>query len=162
MTKSKKRKPLELPPQKPSLQSTASSRLDQSNQKVDNQVHNGGMVLGDIEGNINIVGHDDNSRLGLGGKEVKKLFDALFVKIDQQPTLNEDEKTDLKAEIKELRDELAKNDQADESFLMRRLRNIGRMAPDILEVTLATITDPIAGFGLIAKKIAEKTRASAV
>lgn len=161
MTKSKKRKPLKLPPQKPNLQSTASSRFEQSNHKVENQVH-GGVELGELAGIGKIVRRDDNSRLGLGSEEVKNLFDALFVKIDKQSKLNEDEKADLKTEIKELRDELAKNDQADETFLMRRLRNIGRIAPDILEVTLATITNPIAGFGLIAIKIAEKTRASAV
>lgn len=56
MTKSKKRKPLELPPQKPSLHTTASSRITtntNSSQKVDNQVSVGGdvtestIILGD-------------------------------------------------------------------------------------------------------------------
>jgi len=41
---------------------------------------------------------------------------------------------------------------------MRRFRNLARMAPDILEVTLATITNPILGYGVIAKKIAAKAK----
>jgi hypothetical protein len=68
---------------------------------------------------------------------------------------------DVKVEIQEVREELEKQDEADESFILRRLRNIGRMAPDILEVTLATITNPILGFGILAKKIAEKAKATA-
>jgi hypothetical protein len=67
----------------------------------------------------------------------------------------------LRTEIEELRQELGKKGKANEGSLMRRLRNIGRMAPDILEVTLATIANPIAGFGVIAKKVAEKAKAEA-
>ena len=124
---------------------------------------NGGSYVG---GNVNtgggkFVGRDDYSQSGLDSDEIKILFETLYTKVDQQPGLSSDEKTDLKAEIEELRAELAKKEQANESFLMRHLRNIARMAPDILEVTLATITNPAAGFGLMAKKVAEKAKTSA-
>lgn len=62
----------------------------------------------------------------------------------------------MQNKFKDLRNELAKSDQADEIFILRRLRNIGRVAPEILEVTLTTTTNPIAGFRLVAKKAPSK------
>lgn len=106
-----------------------------------------------------ITGRSDHK--GINIDEVTKLFEDLFVKINQHTDLSGADKADLKAELEELRRELNKTEAADEGFLMRTLRNIGRMAPDILEVTLAAITNPIAGFGIIAKKVAEKVKASA-
>ncbi len=50
----------------------------------------------------------------------------------------------------------------DESFLSRRFRNIARVAPDILDVVVATLTNPLAGLGLVATKIAEKAREDTV
>jgi hypothetical protein len=105
-----------------------------------------------------IKGRSDQS--GTSVDEVTRLFDSLFATIDRHSQLSKDDKSDLKTDVKEVRQELEKKGRADETFLMRRLRNIGRMAPDILEVTLATITNPIAGFGIIAKKVAEKIKAS--
>ena len=131
------------------------------NDKKDNSINTeGGAYIG---GHVNtgggkFVGRDDYSQSGVSSEDAIKLFDSLFKTIDSQSNLGAGTKEDLKGEIVELRNELAKQEQADESFLMRRLRNIGRMAPDILEVTLATITNPIAGFGVIAKKIAERVK----
>jgi hypothetical protein len=71
------------------------------------------------------------------------------------------EKNDLKAEIADVETEIEKGDAADESFLTRRLHSIERMAPDILDVILTTFANPVAGLGMIAKKVAEKMRAEA-
>lgn len=113
----------------------------------------GNLIIGDK----NFVSESDFSQSGISVDDVTKLFELLLAKIDQTTLLPQD-KNDLKQEVDELRKELNKNEQADETFLLRRLRNIGRMAPDILEVTLTTITNPVAGFGLVAKKIAEKSK----
>ena len=97
----------------------------------------------------------------MNAEEAARLFDNLFKTIDRHQKLSNEDKSDLKTEIEELRQELNKKDKANESFLMRRLRNIGRMAPDILEVTLATIINPVLGYGVIAKKIAAKAKEAA-
>jgi hypothetical protein len=47
----------------------------------------------------------------------------------------------------------------DEGFLSRRFRNIARMAPDLLNVVVATLTSLLAGLGVAAQKIAEKAKA---
>jgi cell division septum initiation protein DivIVA len=107
-----------------------------------------------------ITGRSDKHYHGLSDHEVLRLFENLIQKVEQHPKLSNSDKKDAKAEIEEIRQELTRKEQADESFLMRRFRNLAQMAPDILEVTLATITNPALGLGVFAKKLAEKARAT--
>jgi hypothetical protein len=119
-----------------------------------------------IDGNVNITngsfaGRDMSNQTGLDDAQIQMLFESLFAKIDSHPQIPQHDKADIKLEIEEVRQELAKQEQANEAFIIRRLRNIGRMAPDILEVTLTTLANPAAGFGMVAKKVAEKIRSTA-
>lgn len=98
--------------------------------------------------------------MGLSNDDVIKLFGILSAQINKQSELINIEKDDLKAEVAKLCQELDKDSNTNEDTLKHRLRNIGRMAPDILEVALATITNPVAGFGVVAKKVAEKIKSS--
>ena len=108
-----------------------------------------------------IKGRSDHYDTGMNADEVAALFEKVFSRIESHPDLSLVEKEDVRQEVEEVRDELSNNEQPNESFILRRLRNIGRMAPDILDVVLATIMSPAAGFGMAAKKIAEKAKASA-
>src|SRR6266511_4687567 len=107
-----------------------------------------------------IRGRSDKYSSVFTADEVSKLFENLFATIDQHPRLSQNDKADAKVDIQEIRQELEKKEKADESFLMRRFRNLARMAPDILEVTLATIVHPALGLGVFAKKLAEKARSA--
>ena len=115
----------------------------------------GGNISGStiITGNGNLVGSTINRQT----QYIQQIFEA----IDRKTDLPEAEKSDLKAEFEELQKEDAKGKQADETFIARRLRNIRRMAPDILEVVTAAIANPLAGFGVVAKKVVEKMKAEA-
>ena len=128
--------------------------------KKDTHIHTDGgtYIHGDLnnEGNITQETISDSQ---ITVNDIKDIFEGIYSGIDARTDLAKDEKADLIAEIDELRAELAKKEKADEGFLLRRLRNIGRMAPDILQVTLATIANPVAGFGVIAQKVAEKAKA---
>jgi hypothetical protein len=46
----------------------------------------------------------------------------------------------------------------DKSFLSRRFRNIARMAPDVLDLVVAMLANPLAGLGVVVKKVAEKAK----
>jgi hypothetical protein len=127
-----------------------------------------------IGGDINIqkgdfVGRDKNVSVESGGIHVegdaqinqqaalqKELFESILRQIDQRPNTPVEDAADLKTNVEEFKSEAEKGDQADESFLARRLRNIERIAPDILEVLVATVANPAAGFALIVKKVAER------
>lgn len=118
-----------------------------------------------IEGKVNIssgdfVGHDQYYT-GLSPDQVKQLFEPIYSQIESRPNTKPEDKADLKIDVEELQDEVTKGDEADETFLARRLRNIARMAPDIFEVVVSTLANPAAGFATVVKKVAEKANPSA-
>ena len=145
--------------------------MDQEKHAGDDwSVHIGGGVQ--IEKG-DFVGRDKNISVGAGGINVggdaeinqqtalqKELFESLLKQIDQRPNTPPEDADDLKSNVQEFKAEADKGEQADESFLERRLRNIKRIAPDICEVLLATVLNPAAGFAMIVKKVAERAAAS--
>jgi len=145
--------------------------VDKKKQAEDDwNVHIGGGVhieKGDF------VGRDKNISVGAGGINVegdaeinqqtalqKELFEHILKQIDQRPDTPPEDADDLKNNVQEFKAEADKGEQADESFLERRLRNIKRIAPDVSEVLLATVLNPAAGFALIVKKVAERAAKS--
>ncbi len=64
--------------------------------------------------------------------------------------------------MEEIKTEVEKGAQASESFLTSRLRNIQRMAPDILDVVLATLANPTSGLATAVRKIAGRMQAEAI
>jgi hypothetical protein len=78
--------------------------------------------------------------------------------IDAQKDLLPAEKTDLKDNVAKVADEVSKGKQADSSRLERLLNVILSLAPDIFDVAIATLANPLAGLGLVAKKIGERAQ----
>jgi len=105
------------------------------------------------------VGGDDNSVTGWSANDVENFFAKVTQKIDAKPDLATPDKEDLKAEVQDLQTEVAKGEEANESFLERRLRNIKRMAPDILETIATTLADPKAGLAMVIRKVMQKAQA---
>jgi hypothetical protein len=115
-------------------------------------------IGGDVRGS-NIVTGDGNvvdSTVTLKDEYVQQIYEE----IEKEPDLKPVEVEDLKENVKEIQQEDDKGDEAEESFIARRLRNIQRIAPDILDVVLTTISNPAAGFGMVAKKVAERMKAA--
>ncbi|MBI3241408.1 MAG: hypothetical protein HYZ49_03850 [Chloroflexi bacterium] len=68
-------------------------------------------------------------------------------------------KVELKVELKELQMQVEKKgDISGEHFIAHCLRYIGRLAPDILDVVIATLGSPVGGLMLVIKKLAEKAK----
>jgi hypothetical protein len=123
--------------------------------------------ISDVSGNVNIAGGNittHQTTTGLSAAEIKQLFDSLYAKIDARPETPAADREDLKAEVEEIQSAVteaaAGQAKVDESFLSRRFRNIARMAPDILEVVVATLANPLAGLGIAVGKIAEQAGTS--
>lgn len=115
-------------------------------------VHIGGNVSHSniVTGNNNVVG----STINVQKEYIQQLIEA----IESRPETDSVDKEDLKVAVEEIAAEDKKGDDADERFIARRLRNIQRIAPDILDVVMATIANPAAGFGMVAKKVGEKMK----
>jgi len=121
--------------------------------------------ISDISGNVNVAGGNITTHhtvTGLSAGEIKQLFDGLYTVIDSNKKVSPTKKEDLKAEVKEIQSTVTqavqKNEKVDEGFLSRRFRNIARMAPDLLDVIVATLGNPLGGLGVAVNKIAEKAK----
>jgi hypothetical protein len=101
--------------------------------------------ISDISGNVNVAGGNittHQTTTGLSAAEIKQLFDQLYTRIESRANTPTANKEDLKAEVQEIQSTVTeaaqKNEKVDEGFLSRRFRNIARMAPDVLNVIVAT------------------------
>lgn len=125
-----------------------------------------GVTVGDMaKVTQNFAGRDMVSiktSTGLDATEIQSLFDKIYTAIEAGNGASPSDKDDIKAEVQEIElivtEAATKAQPIDETFLARRFRNIARMAPDILDVVVATISNPLAGLGVAAKKIAEKAK----
>ena len=146
--------------EKTARKSTAKRPKKTSRQKssIDKQVVRAGGSV--VSGNVSIKGGTfvgrDKIDVRSSSTEVQVLFQPIYRAIADRPNTSSTDRADLEAEVKELEAEVVKGQKADENFLLRRMRNIKRMAPDILEVVMATIANPAAGLGLAATKVAKK------
>jgi len=123
-----------------------------------------------FRGDVNIAGRDITNtiktiNIGFDEAQVAKLFDQLYKDLEANTKTPLTSIEDLKAEVKEIQSQLTdaakKNEAVDEGFLARRFRNIARMAPDLLDVVVKTLVNPMLGIGEVAKKIAEKAKEEA-
>lgn len=111
-------------------------------------------------GTINIAGGNISITTTTNGSSIDKIaqvFESIYARIEMNQNASAIDKADLKNDVQDVQTAIMEP-KVDESFVSRRLRNIGRMAPDILDVILATITSPAAGLGMVGKKIAEKVK----
>lgn len=109
---------------------------------------------------LNIQGNVTDTVIAIGDNNTisaKNIFKSLYRSINESFYENED-KEDIIAEVNDIEDEVLKGDQADESFLARRLRNLRKMAPDIAEIMLAALTKPTAAVSIVIQKIAKKIK----
>jgi hypothetical protein len=90
--------------------------------------------------------------------ELKKWRKDMEKWIDAKKDLLPADKTDLKDNVAKVADEVSKGRQADSGRLERLLNVILSIAPDIFDVAIATLANPLAGLGLVAKKIGEKAK----
>jgi hypothetical protein len=115
--------------------------------------------IGDV-GKISVNKEPVSSKLS--AEDIYQLFDKVYKAIDSLPDVSPSDKDYIRSDVNEIeslvRKAAQKNEKVDEEHLSRYLRNIGRMAPDVLEVMSASLSSPVAGLGVVLKKIAEKAK----
>ncbi len=136
-------------------------------------VTEGGIRAGrDIRAGGDITGRDKAGR-DIAGRDIRhessqpdlqavlaEWRSQVHSKIDAQPQLSDDEKGDLKTQVDKIQNEAAKGKQADPGRLEKLINTLSVMAPDIFEVAVATLANPLAGIGLVVKKIGDKAKLS--
>ena len=79
-------------------------------------------------------------------------------RIDARPNTSADEKQDLKEQVGKIQTEAAKGDQADPSRLEKLINTLAVMGSDIFDVAVTTLANPLAGVGLVLKKIGDRAK----
>jgi len=120
-----------------------------------------------IQGGINIKGSATiNSRIIAGRDNVVKnttninlSFTPVYNALKKDTTIAPKAKKVVEQTVKEIEKEVSKGENAKISFIQQRLENIKKMAPDIADVMIATLTNPAAGISLALKKVLGKMKA---
>jgi acyl-CoA reductase-like NAD-dependent aldehyde dehydrogenase len=120
------------------------------------------MSVGDVSGQA-IVVQGRNAKVtvhqGIQGTELAPLFDRVYQTIESLPNATTDEKQEIAENAKRIETEVAeKGEQANQTSLQRWMENIQKMAPDIVDVILASLGGPLSAATVILKKVAEHSR----
>jgi hypothetical protein len=129
--------------------------------KDGDQVGGDQISVGDISGSQGVAigrGARVEVRSGIAAKELAELFSPIYQKIASRPPDPSVEKDEISDQVKRIEKEVATGDKAEPTKVERWLRNLAAMAPDILDVTVAAITNPIAGISMTVRKIAQRVK----
>jgi len=119
---------------------------------------NGSIVVGgDVKGGNIVIGN--NNIVGAQTVNIDSVFENIYRRVDEQSALTPAKKEDIKAELAEVKTAL-EQPQPDEGFLARRMRSLQNMAPDIVDVTIELLKNPLTGVAEIIKKVAQKIKDS--
>lgn len=92
------------------------------------------------------------------GKEIHSWLAQMETAIETQPKISPQDKEDLKEQASKIAVEMEKGEKANKDRLERLVNVLSVMAPDIFEVAIATLGNPLAGIGLVIKKVGEKAK----
>lgn len=106
------------------------------------------------------AGRQSNASQGLTGVEIAELFQVVFERIEELK-LPGDQREEVKEAVELIEDEVKKGSEANEKALRNYFRTLAKMAPDILDVIIATATNPALGAATIVRKVAEKMKTDA-
>jgi hypothetical protein len=98
---------------------------------------------------------------GLSQEDMARLFATIYREIQSRapdPTVKKEQITEI---VQKIEKETVKGPQANESSIEHWLKNLAKMAPDILDVTIACLVSPATGIAAAIRKIAQKVKAEA-
>ena len=99
-----------------------------------------------------------NQNSGVNAEELNLLFDQLYKQVEARPPDPDWNKEDIVEAVQKVHQEAAKGEQANEKKLTTFMNNLNNIAPDIVDVILASLGGPVSGITAVLKKIAERAR----
>jgi zinc-ribbon domain len=122
----------------------------------------GGITVGNVRGTGIAIGHQATATVeqGVSGAGLERLFAAIYQGIERRPDDLDVDREELRHTVRQVELEAAKGEQANPKKIERWLRALASVAPDVLDVTLAALVNPVAGAALGVRKLAERMRAA--
>jgi hypothetical protein len=103
-------------------------------------------------GNINITSNQTNNSQNLIHQE----FKVVYQKIEERDPVSHVDKSEVVSIVQNIEAEVSGEHEVNPTKLERWLRFLGEMAPDILDVVIKTLTNPLLGISETAHKIAAR------
>lgn len=98
---------------------------------------------------------------GLTADDVSKLFNEIYKAIENRPQDAAITTDEIRETVGKIEEETKKGNEANEGKILRLLRTIKLMAPDIYDVAVAVWTNPVLGTGIVVGKILKKVAETA-
>lgn len=138
-------------------QKTSTSTINASSIGGDQNIIQGNFSGGIItQGrNATVTAYQSN---GMDVKELAALFDKLYRHVETRPNDPNVDKSEIFEIIQKIEKESGKGNDANETKLGRWVENLAQMAPDILDVVLASLGGPVSGITAVVKKIADRAQ----
>ena len=95
---------------------------------------------------------------GLTGDELGRLFELIYKRIETRPEETGAKKEQVVKTVQKIETEVSKGKQADPNKVEQWLKTLAKMAPDILDVTLAALASPAAAIAEVIRKVVAKAR----
>ena len=121
---------------------------------------NGGNVIG-------VINASGRARVTVSQKvihqatpQLEKLFKSVYKSIETRPKDSKFNKKELESHVKMIEQEASKGQKADKDKLEKWISFLAKMAPDIVDVMMASLGGPVAGFTAVFKKIVARASSS--
>ena len=92
----------------------------------------------------------------------EKLFELLEERIKARPEDPNVDKREIQEQVKQIKAEAAQGENANQNKLERWIRTLAGMAPDVVDVMVASLGGPISGITAVIQKIAARVKAESV
>ncbi len=112
-------------------------------------------ISGDIVGRDKIT-HANNISIAFQ-KEIKN-WRIQAERVIDSSNLLEDEKSDVKKQVKTIQETLLSDKGGNPGRIEKLINTLAIMSPDIFDVIVASLANPLAGIGLVIKKINDKAK----
>jgi hypothetical protein len=117
------------------------------------------VIQGSISGGVIVQGRGANVAVqqssGINEEQLSLVFEKMYQAIQSRPDDPNIDKEELSETVQRIEQEVKKGDQANDSKLKRWMESLNKMAPDIVDVILASLGGPVSGMTAVLKKVAE-------
>ena len=117
------------------------------------------VIQGSISGGVIVQGRGANVAVqqssGINEEQLSSVFEKMYQAIQSRPDDPNIDKEELSETVQRIEQEVKKGDQANDSKLKRWMESLNKMAPDIVDVILASLGGPVSGLTAVLKKVAE-------
>ncbi|MBN1451899.1 MAG: hypothetical protein JW963_12855 [Anaerolineales bacterium] len=123
------------------------------------------IIQGNVSGGIVVQGRNAKVNVqqqsGIQINELTALFERLYETVHNRPEDPNVDKEEINETIQKIQAESEKQEQANRSKLERWVGYLNNLAPDIVDVILASLGGPVTGFVAVLKNIARQARKQA-